>query len=344
MQPTDVECLDAETLAAYLDGLLGHEAVSRADHHIDHCPSCRGELSALATTHSFPTGSGGFVVIPGAPLEGKLGRYEILRELGRGSMGVVVRAYDPELDRAVALKILNGGDLLRREAKAMARLAHPNVVGIYDVIPYGDSLCIAMELVEGETLRDHVRTRRPWQGSLAACVLAGRGLAAAHAAGLIHRDFKPENVLCGHDGRVAVSDFGFARAVDERPDPAVAGTPAYMAPELFAGHAATVATDQFSFCVATYEALYGERPFAGSTLAELRAQIATGITRKPSRAIPAWIRAVLLRGLATDPKRRYASMADLLAALQRPTPRHRVVVAAIAALVVAGGVLAWLAR
>jgi serine/threonine protein kinase len=348
MHPPNVECLDAETLAAYLDGLLGEEAVGRAERHIDHCRACRTELSALAATRSFPTGSGAFEILDGLSIGGRLGRYEVSRELGRGSMGVVMRAYDPELARAVALKILDSRAAgararLRHEAQAMARLTHPNVVTIYDVVTHGDTICIAMELVEGETLRDHASKPRSWRATLDICMRAGRGLAAAHAARLIHRDYKPENVLCAADGRVVVSDFGLAQLDDDDPPSAatLAGTPAYMAPELLRGERATAASDQFSFCVTTYEALYGVRPFAGDTLVELRERIVAGIPREPpsGTCVPSSIRAVLLRGLATDPARRFASMSDLLDALGVDRTRRRRRTAIVIAVAVAASVL-----
>ena len=349
------ECLDAETLAAYVDGLLAHDAIERADRHIDHCRTCRGELSALAASSSFPVGSASPPLpdLDAMPIvEGTLGRYQVERELGRGNMGVVVRAYDPELARAVAIKILapkwaHGRDArerLRREAQAMARLSHPNVVQVYDVTSQGELLAIAMELVEGTTLRDAIIAGTSWQDLLAICIRAGRGLAAAHAAKLIHRDYKPENVLCANDGRVVVSDFGLARLDDLPPvmpsDSApttttLAGTPAYIAPELLRGEPATIASDQFSFCVATYEALYGERPFAGATLDELRANMATGAVRAApaSSQVPLAIRTALLRGLSPDPSERWPSMEDLLDALELRAPsrwsRTRIVLAAV---------------
>jgi len=270
---TAMDCLDPDTLAAYVDGRLDAIEVVLADKHIDACGSCRGELSAIAAVHTIhPSSDGGDEP---AELPARLGRYVVMRELGAGAMGVVVRAYDPELARAVAVKVLRPDRLtpearerLRREAQAMAKLAHPNVVRVYDVVSDDDRVVVAMELVEGETLRAYLREQRPWRDKLAVCLAAGRGLAAAHAANVVHRDFKPENVLCAGD-HIAVSDFGLAR-----PAPAelggddlastIAGTPAYMAPELFVGKAATPASDQFSFCVTVYEALYGERPFAAT--------------------------------------------------------------------------------
>src|SRR5262245_37261343 len=224
-------CLDVETLAAYLDGRLTAVALGEADRHVDSCGACRRELSALAMVLTTPPGAAS------EPPHGKLGRYVVMRELGRGAMGTVLRAYDPELARAVAVKVLHEVDAeayarLRREAQAMARLAHPNVVAVYDVVAGEGLVFVAMELIEGQTLRERARVAG-WRAVLAACIAAGRGLEAAHAVRLVHRDFKPDNVLCGDDGRVAVSDFGLAHAVDDGDgQPRFAGTPPYMAPEL----------------------------------------------------------------------------------------------------------------
>jgi tetratricopeptide (TPR) repeat protein len=244
-------------------------------------------------------------------------------------------------------------DRLRREAQAMARLTHPNVVTVYDVATHDSSIFIAMELVEGGTLRDYVRTPRSWRDTLGVCVSAGRGLAAAHGAKLIHRDYKPENVLCGDDGRIVVSDFGLARLDDDRPvvdraAPAtvttLAGTPAYMAPELARGVGATVASDQFSFSVATYEALYGERPFAGETLEELQQHIAAGAAREvpANTRVPPRILAALRRGFANDPAARFPSMTALLDALEAGRSSRRrfaLVGAGVLGLAIAAGVI-----
>src|SRR5690606_38157784 len=159
-----------------------------------------------------------------------------LGELGRGAMGIVLRAHDPELARDVAIKVVRDVDgrtreLLRREARALAKLRHPHVVTVHDVIVEDDRICIAMELVPRGTLRAYC-DGKPRADIVDACVRAGRGLAAAHDAGVVHRDFKPENVLCGAAGEVKVGDFGLAQAADDSPDGALCGTPAYMAPEV----------------------------------------------------------------------------------------------------------------
>jgi serine/threonine protein kinase len=317
--------LDADTLAAYVDGRLEVDELSSADRHIDACGSCRTELSALAAVHTLPVGPE--LDVP----EGKLGRYHVLRELGRGSMGLVLRAYDPELARPVAIKLLRDvrRDELRDEARTLARLRHPNVVTVYDVFADDHGVYLAMELVDGDTLRGFCKGRTQ-RAILDACVRAGKGLAAAHDAGVIHRDFKPENVLCSSDGEVRVSDFGLALSADAAADGAIAGTPAYMAPEILRREPATPRSDQYSYCVAVHEMLTGTRPGDGDS------------------GLPAWIARVLRRGLSRDPAGRFPSMHALLAALaDDPAVRRRkrlvlggVAVAALAtgaALVKLGG-------
>jgi tetratricopeptide (TPR) repeat protein/predicted Ser/Thr protein kinase len=296
-----------------------------------------------------------------------VGRYVILDRIGAGGMGVVYAAYDPELDRRVALKLLRtdrfaapGHLRLLREAKALARLTHPNVVAVHDAGTFGDQVFVAMELVEGETLRQWLEEgARSWREVLDRLLAAGRGLAAAHAAGLVHRDFKPENVLLGRDGRVRVVDFGLAKALaDAAEEPlaldsggepaspltewgAVLGTPAYMAPEQIRGIAADARSDQFSFCVALYEALYGERPFAGKGPREIAESVARGVPREAPAGtkVPGWLRAVVLRGLKADPEERYPGMDDLLRDLERdPSAVRRRWLLAAAIVLLAGAV------
>lgn len=280
--------------------------------------------------------------------EVRIGRYEVLSRVGGGATGVVYAAHDPQLDRKVALKVLRAdmalppgrsAAWLAREAKILARLSHPNVVPVYDVGEDEGRLFIALELVEGRSLRPWMEERHRWDEVVDVFVQAGRGLAAAHAAGLVHRDFKPENVLLGDDGRVRVSDFGIARrltpareelARTEASGPVAstsmsqtthrgAGTPSYMAPEQFLGDPVDARTDQFGFCVALHEALHGERPFAGQTRATLAANVIAGRRRGGARGrgVPRWLDRVLARGLEVDPERRYPSMDALLADLER---------------------------
>src|SRR3954469_19947733 len=209
--------------------------------------------------------------------------------LGRGGMGVVLSAYDPLLDRRVALKLLRPGAFpgvseqegrarLQREAQAMARLAHPNVVAVHDVGTVGEQLFIAMEYVDGQTLTAwRSSAERDWRAIVLMYLGAGSGLQAAHAAGMVHRDFKPDNVLIGSDGRPRVGDFGLVSVTRASEGAAtteagttrhgaIMGTPGYMSPEQVRGEPSDAQSDQFSFCVALYEALYGQRPFAAEDL------------------------------------------------------------------------------
>jgi tetratricopeptide (TPR) repeat protein/predicted Ser/Thr protein kinase len=270
----------------------------------------------------------------GAPAEDtRVGRFTILETLGRGGMGAVYAAHDPVLDRKVALKLIRavddaGRERVLREARALARLSHPNVVAVHEVGSLEDVVYIAMELVTGGSLRAWAAARRSRPDQiLRAYVEVGHGLAAAHAAGIVHGDVKPDNLVIGADGRARVIDFGMARSTDvvSGDGEARGGTPAYMAPEQLAGQPATETSDQFSFCVALYEALYGERPFAGATVAELSAATAAGEVRAapPSSRVPVWLRRVIVRGLATEPAARHASMAALVQALAADVRKRR---------------------
>ncbi|HEY8377852.1 MAG TPA: serine/threonine-protein kinase, partial [Nannocystis sp.] len=271
-------------------------------------------------------------------------------------------AYDPELDRKIALKILHPGadaggrarERLLREAQALARLSHPNVVAVHDVGTHEGQVFVAMEFIAGATLSATIAKQRPSSAEILRLYrAAGEGLAAAHRAGLVHRDFKPDNVMVGSDGRVRVVDFGLAHAaVEANPDGAqdlaaapsgltatgaLMGTPAYMAPEQYLGRPTDARTDVFAYCVALYEHLHGRRPFAGETLVELAQAVTSGklpeVTAGGTR-VPSAVRRILLRGLARDPADRYPSMEALLADLDRALarPRRRVVW-------IAGGVL-----
>jgi len=275
-----------------------------------------------------------------------IGRYRVLRRLGAGGMGVVFAAQDPELGRTVAIKVVREriGDVreamrerLRREAQALARLTHPNVVSIFDVGVDGDQLYIVMQHVDGATIDEWIRARALDRRAIVALYLqAGRGLAAAHDAGLVHRDFKPANVLVESGGTVRVTDFGLARLSNLSDLPIgdsgqsphgsmtrgdVVGTPAYMAPEQFSGGEITPATDQFGFCVALWEALVGARPFAGYSLDTIRGAVLGGRIEAPAAgAMPRAIAQTLRRGLARDPAERHHDLRALLAAL---APRRR---------------------
>ncbi|MCH9685120.1 MAG: serine/threonine protein kinase, partial [Deltaproteobacteria bacterium] len=301
----------------------------------------------------------------------EVGRYLVVDALGAGAMGEVFSAYDPELDRKVALKLVKFGShedvdkariRLLREAQALAKLSHPNVVAVHDAGTLGDRVFIAMEYVDGQTFRRWLNDRQErdpnatWREALALLLQAGRGLAAAHEAGLVHRDFKPANVMVSSDGRVRVLDFGLARRFGETdaeapPPPAVSandltvslsgtrsslalqltqtgmvmGTPAYMAPEQFFGGEIDARTDQFSFCVVLYRALLGVRPFLGDDYDQLARAVGSHELRETPRTstVPRAIVAVLRQGLAASPERRFRSMDALLDALTRATSRGR---------------------
>ncbi len=314
---------------------------------------------------------------PEALLRGMpVGRYTVLDRVGAGGMGVVYSAFDPELDRRIALKVLHasadggstgtvGRNRLLREAQAMAKLHHPNVITVHDVGTFGERVFVAMEFVDGQTLREWLAGGvRDWSEIVEVFVRAGRGLAAAHAVGLVHRDFKPDNVLVGNDGRVLVMDFGLARQAGAQtidaataakpqstplPDAmltrtgTVLGTPAYMAPEQHSAGTIGPGVDQFSFCIALYEGLYGDRPFAGNSVASLALAVLEGKPRRPPRdaSAPSWLFTVLSRGLSADPHDRYPSMDALLAELQRDPPTtSRPLLTIGVALAVAGVIVA----
>jgi eukaryotic-like serine/threonine-protein kinase len=347
-----------------------------------------------------------------------IGRYVVLGLVGRGGMGEVYAAYDPELDRKVAVKLLRikpgagvslteGRQRTMREAQAIAKLSHPNVVVVYDVGPFEEKVFIAMEFVEGNTAGYWAQVQsRTWQEILKVYMAAGRGLAAAHEKGLVHRDFKPDNVMVSRDGQVRVMDFGLARQADKPPagekaivvgdgvtttqrlpaplaqpaapvvpmdgstmvlsavesDPrssdletsnsqmfdqrltrtgAMMGTPAYMAPEQFRGNPTDARTDQFAFCIALYEALYGERPFAGNTLMALTTNVVNGKIRDAPATgsnVPLWVRKILLRGLRVTAAERFPSMGELLDALgKNPAVAQRRWFVATAAMLLAVG-------
>ncbi|MEX1368091.1 MAG: serine/threonine-protein kinase [Nannocystaceae bacterium] len=322
----------------------------------------------------------------------RIGRFVVIKRIGEGGMGMVYAAYDDALDRKVAVKLLHprrsgaadeAQARLFREAQAIARLSHPSVIHVYEVGTWQEQVYLAMEFVDGTTLSQWQRHEgRTWPEVLEAYVAAGRGLAAAHAAGIVHRDFKAANVLVRRDGAVRVVDFGLARQElelatmprpDEPPDeqapalvPAsesmsgpdaapltrtgvIMGTPAYMAPEQHLGQRADLRSDQFSYCVSLYEALYGFRPFPGENLPALRRNVLAGRLERPPRYtdIPPRIFRVLEQGLSSHPEDRFPSMEPLLDEL---THDPRVALRRVAwgllllSLVVAVAVLWWSER
>ncbi len=357
-----------ESLLAFTLGQLEGAAAAEVERHLAECEACRQRQNSISSAAFSKTAvgsrdgvptraegqslstNGGMVLQRGATL----GRYVMLEKLGAGGMGEVFGAYDPQLDRKVALKLLRGGALsaeegkarLLREAQAMARLQHPNVIAVHDVGLFGDRVFVAMEYVEGETLADWLRGQHPWDEIVRIFRSAAEGLSAAHHAGLVHRDFKPDNVLLGADARPRVVDFGLARQSTSTPAPAppelevpenlgdsslsqpltrdgaVMGTPGYMAPEQIAGLPTDARSDQFSFCVALWEGLFGNRPFSGATLKQHAQEIAAGrLTPVPADTqVPDWVQDVLRRGLKANPAERWPEMDALIKALK---PRAR---------------------
>jgi tetratricopeptide (TPR) repeat protein len=342
------DCPDDVELAGFVERTLSAARRDAVAAHVDGCAACRETIAHVVATADDD--------------RRELGRYRLDRELGRGGMGVVWQAWDPALERAVAIKLLvpeaageHHAARLLREARALARLQHPNVVAVHDVGEADGEVFIATELVDGETL-DTWQRGRPAHEIVHAYAQAARGLAAAHALGLVHRDVKPSNILVGRDGRIRVGDFGLAMRVTEAdagaaaaPPAALAvgtaaplteagevvGTPAYMAPEQRGGAAVDARADQYSLCLALAEALLGERPAPAPTAAALAAR---GI------AAP-W--PAIARGLAPRPEDRFADLAPLIAALDGGAARRRrrrviagvgagAIAAAIGAVVVLG--------
>lgn len=353
-------CPDENALSHFYGGLLPEEQRAEILAHVEGCPGCQRALAAAADTGtasevSHEVSDGGATLARGSTLA----RYVVLERIGHGAMGVVYAAYDPQLDRQVALKLLRprGRQLeelrrrLLREAQSLARLSHPNVVAVHDVGTAGDDVFLALELVEGTSLERWMAEPHPWSEVLRVFRDAGRGLAAAHAAGLVHRDFKPANVLLGKDGRARVTDFGLARpsnrvdlsaggtaprelsmggAASQAGGRLLAGTPAYMSPEQLLGQGVDALSDQFSFCVALYEALFGARPFEGHGVDALTRNVSEGKVRPLPRdsKVPASVRRVVLRGLRARPEERFPSMDALLEALTPPSRRVRTWLAA----------------
>jgi tetratricopeptide (TPR) repeat protein/tRNA A-37 threonylcarbamoyl transferase component Bud32 len=375
-------CLTVNLILDLLEGELPEPRIGEVKQHLDQCGLCRDVLDEMTVVYSSGplADSARALLRPGSVIV----RYHILAPIGAGAMGTVYSAYDPVLDRRVALKLVRqprvatdeGRQLILHEAQAMARLQHPNVVAVHDAGAFEDQLFIAMELVDGENVRSWLRQRSAsWRAIVEVFLHAGRGLAAAHRAGLVHRDFKPENVLVGRDGIARVTDFGLARlhplgptAPSTRPTTRtttttatskhanaadghtftraglLVGTPAYMALEQLTDGKADPHSDQFSFCVALYEALYGKRPFVADSIRGLAAAIASGQLPPPppSARVPAHLRAVLQRGLAAAPEDRFASMDALLTALAHDPARQRrrLIAASALGVVLLGGIAA----
>ena len=280
------------------------------------------------------------VVLPA--IGDRIDRFAILAELGAGAMGAVFLAADTQLDRRIAVKVLTRGtqdSRLLDEARALAKLQHPNVVAIHDVGRWNDRVYLAMEYIEGGSLASWLDDHTDWTVRLDAFVQAAHGLAAAHRAGLVHHDVKPSNIMVGNDGRVRLVDFGLARATPDLADGTPAGTPRYMSPEQRRGVLADARTDQFSLCVALYEALFDAHPFAGDTADErAEAVFADRVEIPRGTSVPAHVTAAVVKGLACDPAKRHPTIDALVQALTARPRRRRVVVAIVAATAIAAGV------
>ncbi|MDQ3340921.1 MAG: serine/threonine-protein kinase [Myxococcota bacterium] len=352
-------------MKAFVSMTLSEDARRAVEDHVDDCADCRQLLVALVRT--------------APPVQqrwqpgDRVGRYTIGASVGRGAMGEVFRGDDTELSRPVALKRLHapagvasphlaadGRGRLVREARAAAQLQHPNVVAVYEIVTDGDDAVLACEWVDGVTLRDWLSAPddRTWRDVLLVVAGAGRGLAAAHAAGIVHRDFKPENVLVDREGRARVADFGLASGFDVAEGTRVsavtplrvtvtgtiAGTPAYMAPELIDGGRPDARSDQFAFAVTLFEAVHGKYPFAGGTAEAIWASMATGRIVKRDRRVPAWLDRALEKALAPEPHDRFESLDALLDLIERRSRRGMgiplAVAGAIGGIAVAGLLMA----
>ena len=320
-----------ELAAHYVDHELAELEARALEKHIDSCDACREVISALAKARwSISSGDGDeddelSAVLPRGTV---IGHFEIDRPLDAGGMGMVYVARDLRLERDVAIKAIRnvGGDSaeLLAEARAMARVAHPNVVAVYDVVGMDGSVYLAMELVVGTSLRRWLDETHPWRAVLDAFIAAGTGLAAAHAANVVHGDIKPANILVGNDGRVRITDFGLATSSEANPSGELRGTPAYMPPEQRGGAPCDARADQYAFCSSLYEAIFGVLPDEPN----------------PRRVrVPRTLRRALARGLSRDPAARFPSMPDLLRPLRSAaSQRRRYIALGVAAIaVVAAG-------
>jgi len=371
-------CLSTDLAADFLEGKLDEAAQQRVEEHIDTCSTCRQLLAHAARSSKLDDQiRSGTLADMMRPTQGsKLGRYTTKTSLGAGGMGVVTLAWDSELKRHVALKLVRpdladpsdtqgARQRVLREAQAMAQLSDPHVVAIYDVGTHEGDVFIAMEYVDGSSLDVWLKEKpRSWREIIRVFVAAGQGLIAAHRRHIVHRDFKPHNVLISRAGLVKVTDFGLARIFEEgrhrrssTPENrsralgsatdwlqseltktgAAMGTPAYMSPEQLRMQPVSARSDQYSFCVALHEALYGNRPFSGMTEEALLKSIHEQQYAAPKnkRRIPRHIERAVRRGLCADPQKRFASMEVLVWALQSPSYARFVAVGLAAAALLA---------
>ena len=332
------DCPGPEVLAELAEGTSPSERRVAVMAHVESCISCRTLVAlALRSTASPSLGD----TLPSLPSEGsigpglKLGPYLLVRLLGTGAMGSVYAAWDGRLEREIALKVLHReGEALMGEARALARLSHPNVVAVHEVAAWHGRVVLAMELARGQTLR-------AWLGAVPRSVReitdvflqCAAGLEASHRAGVIHRDFKPDNALVDVTGRALLLDFGLASTAAPTAEGGLVGTPAYLAAAQLEGAPGDASADQFAWWASLFEALTGKRPFLGNTLSELITMQRSGVI--DWAGVPRWLRRPMARGLSADPGARFASMADAAAALRRGPRTARIVGAATFALSVA---------
>ncbi|HEY4178213.1 MAG TPA: serine/threonine-protein kinase [Kofleriaceae bacterium] len=393
-----VACPGELELVDFAQGNLAVARRAALDSHVDSCPECRTAIVGLLSSSA---GTGGATEPLDAKPGSRIGRFEVVEAIGRGGAGRVFAARDPDLDRVVALKVLHAendsalsSDRLLREAQAAAKLAHPNVVAVHEVGVVPQGIFIAMERVVGSTLSTWLEKSRTRDEIIGALIQAGRGIEAAHRAGIVHRDVKPSNILVGTDKRVRVTDFGLAAAWDgsvaspsdasspsKLPvgDVALAltldatpvststavtsssrarstsmlderltqtgtflGTPAYMAPEQFLAATVGPAADQFALAIVAYEALCGERPFAGATVPELADNVVQGRRRAwpTGRNVPGRIRGAIDRALSVEPTKRWPDISAFIAELElelRPSRKKWIAIAVAAGALGAGG-------
>ncbi|HEV7558500.1 MAG TPA: protein kinase, partial [Kofleriaceae bacterium] len=326
-----MSCPAPDRVLDYLAHAIDASERDAIDAHVDQCAACRKLLVQVALDDDLPR-----AIVDDPAM---IGRYQVTSRLGDGGMGTVFAAYDPQLDRRVAVKLVHpelaergGLDRLLREGRALAKLAHPNVVSVYDADTDGNRVYVAMELVAGDTLAAWLRKPRSWREIAAKFVAAGRGIAAAHRAGIIHRDVKPENILVDHEGNAKVADFGLAGHSDAPPADlpgsvdsrltqpgAVMGTPMFMSPEQKAGLEVGPATDQYSLCAALADALRETR-------------------------IPRWLQRAIAHGMAPRPADRFVSIDALVAAIDPARRRRRgrwIALAAAIGVATAGGIVAY---
>ncbi len=376
-------CLSDAAVADILEGRAAPGVVAAAQIHAADCDACRELLANVGRVRAGARHAPTAQEPEGTLAEGEvdpivdtsIGRFRILERIGQGGMGIVYAARDETLHRRVAIKVLRravpsdadgGRERLLREARAMASVVHPNVVTVHEVGVHDERVFIVMDLVDGTDLAVWCRReQRSFRETMRVWLEAGRGLAAVHAFGLVHRDFKPQNVLVAENGRVMVTDFGLVAATqraDDRPPPeqlqalvgemqtetgVVLGTPRYMPPEQLAADKVDVTGDQFAYCLSLWEALTGVHPFGDDTPIDRLERVRQGIFSTGDRRVPSRVLAVLRRGLAFDPSARYPDMNALLRALQRARDAGRrrlelaggavVVAAAVTVGVLVGG-------